>query len=134
MSSNSSTSTLDRYCSASSSSSFSNAETYTQIHHLLWTGKTLNWRTLYLGCNLQTANRSTQGCPSDMRLMDLPVRHYFLAVLDSKYTINVNISAFPSDMCLNFLPVHLYFYLSRTGGQSIISIPATSLSTVPFFA
>ncbi len=59
-----------------------------------------------------------------MHLNYLPVRHYFLPVLNSKYTINVKNSAFPSDKCLNFLPVHLYFYLSRTGGQSIISIPA----------
>ena len=58
-----------------------------------------------------------------MRLKDLLVQHYFLPLLDSKCTINVKISAFPSDKCLNFLPVHLYFYLSRTGGQSIISIP-----------
>ncbi len=58
-----------------------------------------------------------------MRLNDLPVRHYLLPVLDSKYTINVKISAFPSGKCLNFLPVHLYFYLSWTGGQSIISTP-----------
>ncbi len=58
-----------------------------------------------------------------MRLTDLPVRHYFLPVLDSKYTISVKTSAFPSDKCVNFLPVHLYFYLSRTGEQSIISIP-----------
>ncbi len=35
---------------------------------------------------------------------------------------------FPSDKCLNFLPVHLYFFLSRTGGQSIISIPVETHS------
>ncbi len=34
------------------------------------------------------------------------------------------ISAFPSEKCKFFLPVHHYFYLSRTGGQSVISIPA----------
>ena len=32
------------------------------------------------------------------------------------------ILAFPSEKCLNYLPAHHYFYLSRTGGQSVISI------------
>ncbi len=41
--------------------------------------------------------------------------------------MNFKISAFPSDKCLYFLPVHLYFYLSRKGGQSIISIPAVMI-------
>ncbi len=94
---------------------------YNEGPTLIWTWA-LIW-TKYLltqGWKLQT----NSACPSDMHLTDLPVRHYFLPVLDSKYTINVKISAVPSDKCLNFSPVHLYFYLSRTGGQSIISIPA----------
>ena len=42
--------------------------------------------------------QNNSACPSDMRLTDLLVRHYFLPVLNSKYTINVKISAFPSDI------------------------------------
>ncbi len=79
--------------------------------------------SILVNCNQGWKLQNNAACPSDMRLRDLPVWHYVLPFLDSKYTINVKISAFPSDKCLNFLPVHLFFYLSRTGGQSIISIP-----------
>ncbi len=34
-----------------------------------------------------------------------------------------NILAIPSQKCLKYLPVQNYFYLSRTGEQSVISIP-----------
>ncbi len=37
--------------------------------------------------------------------------------------MNFKISAFPSENCLKLLPTRLHFYLSRTGGQSVISIP-----------
>ncbi len=40
------------------------------------------------------------------------------------------ISAFPSEKCQKYLPVHHYFYLSRTGGQSVISIPAPSTNKI----
>ena len=76
--------------------------------------------------------QNNSACPSEMCLKDLPVRHNFLPVFDSKYKIKYN-------KCQNFtlsfgqvsknaplttgLPVHLYFYLSRTGEQSLISIP-----------
>ncbi len=40
-------------------------------------------------------------------------------------SLKFNITAFPSDKYLKILLVHLYFYLSRTGGQSVISIPVT---------
>ncbi len=47
----------------------------------------------------------------------------FLPVLDSKQTVISKIAGFPSEKCLKFLLVRLYFYLSRTGGQSVISMP-----------
>ena len=61
---------------------------------------------LYISCKNNIGQgwklQNNSACPSDMCLKDLPVRHYFLVVHDSKYTINVNISSFPSDKCQLF--------------------------------
>ena len=49
-------------------------------------------------------------------------RHYFQNT-QGRQEIVSKMLAFPSEKCLKYLPVHHYFYLSRTGGQSVISIP-----------
>ena len=79
------------------------------------------------------ALRSTgiQSSPKEMQLSKLAflleksvhVLHYFYMSWTFKYLTNSNIPAFPSEKYLEFLLVRLYFYPSRTGGQSIISIP-----------
>ncbi len=63
----------------------------------------------------------------DKFVKDLPVRHHFLHVLESKLSKKFEISVFPLEKYLTFLPINLYFYLSRIAGQSVISIPAWGL-------
>ncbi len=60
--------------------------------------------------------------PSEKCPKNLPV-YYFGLSWTGRQTVISTISAFPSEMCLNSLLVRLYFYLSRTGGQRVISIP-----------